>query len=95
MNWDNVAKWFYGLVSAFIGAASSAVTASIVAPESFNLSHAGLLKIGELCVVSGGVAVAMYLKQSPLPPLTTSTTVTTTISSTVPQAGVESATKAP
>lgn len=63
MNWQT---WIRGLASAMIGAAANSVTVVIVAPETFNLSE-GLPKLGSVALVSALVAVANYLKQSPLP----------------------------
>ena len=62
-----ILKWLYGLLATGISAGASGVTASVVAPESFNFTHAGLVKLGTLCAVNALVAVAFYLKQSPLP----------------------------
>ena len=76
-------QWLYGLVSAAIGAAASGVTAGIVAPESFNFSGPGLAKLGALCGVNALVAVAMYLKSSPLPAIQTTTQTTTLTKTTV------------
>lgn len=73
MKWQS---WLYSLVSAAIGAAASGVTAAIVAPESFNFTHAGIGKLASLCGVNALVAVATFLKQSPLPASSVTTTVT-------------------
>lgn len=74
LNWQ---QWLYGLVSAFIGGGAAAVTGGLTSigidPEHFNL-QAGLKHTAELAgaifVVSGAMSVALYLKQSPLPPPT-------------------------
>jgi len=58
--------WLYGLASAAIGAAANTVTVMIVAPETFNLGE-GLHKVLMASASSAVVAVALYLKQSPLP----------------------------
>ena len=76
-------KWLYGLASAAIGAAAGGITASVVAPESFNFSHAGLEKLGALCGVNALLAVAMYLKASPLPAIQTTTQTTTLETKTI------------
>ena len=76
-------KWLYGLASAAIGAAAGGITASVVAPESFNFSHAGLMKLAALCGVNALLAAAMYLKQSPLPAIQTTTQTTTLETKTV------------
>ena len=76
-------NWIYGLASAAIGAAAGGITAGIVAPESFNFSHAGLEKLGALCGVNALLAAALYLKQSPLPAIQTTTQTTTLETKTV------------
>jgi UDP-N-acetylmuramyl pentapeptide phosphotransferase/UDP-N-acetylglucosamine-1-phosphate transferase len=58
--------WIKGLVSAAIGAAANSVTVIVVAPETFNLQD-GLPKLASVAAVSAIVAVASYLKKSPLP----------------------------
>lgn len=60
-------QWIHALVATAISAAASGITAGIVAPDQFNFTHSGLIKLGELCAVNALVAVAAYLKQSPLP----------------------------
>lgn len=63
MNWKT---WLKGLASAAIGAAANAVTVMIADPAAFNLRE-GIYKVLTVAAVSAIVAVAMYLKQSPLP----------------------------
>lgn len=58
--------WLYGLISAAIGAAANTITVMIVAPETFNINE-GLHKVITVAEVAALVAVANYLKQSPLP----------------------------
>ena len=72
--------WLHSLVAAAVSAAASGVTAGVVAPESFNFSGPGLQKLGALCAVNALLAVATFLKQSPLP--TATETVTTTVTAT-------------
>lgn len=80
---STILRWLYGLASAAIGAGASGITAGIVAPESFNFSGPGLQKLISLCGVNALVAVALYLKQSPLPAITTTTQTTTLQTKTV------------
>ena len=80
---NTILNWIYGLASAAIGAAAGGITAGIVAPESFNFSHAGLEKLGALCGVNALLAAALYLKQSPLPAIQTTTQTTTLETKTV------------
>lgn len=68
--------WLKGLFSAFIGAVANGVTLMIVDPTNFNLQE-GWKKLLSICLVSGLVSVAMYLKQSPLPTEVSTTTTTT------------------
>jgi len=63
-NWKN---WAHGLGAAIIGAAASGVTSVIVDPATFNFTHAGILKLAQVCAVQSALAAALYLKQSPLP----------------------------
>lgn len=72
--------WLHSLIAAAISAAATGVTVTIVAPESFNFSGPGLAKLGTLCGVNALIAVANFLKQSPLP--TAEVTTTTTVQAT-------------
>lgn len=62
----NPSVWIHGLISALIGGAATSISTIVVAPEQFNLAG-GLANVGKVALVSGIVAAAMYLKQSPLP----------------------------
>lgn len=70
-NWQ---AWLHGLIAAFIGGGSAAVTAGIVAPainpSAFNF-HDKLAPLFQLAaalfVVNGGIAAFAYLSKSPLP----------------------------
>ena len=61
-----IRKWFYGLFSTAITAAANTVVVIIAAPETFNMNE-GLGKLLSVTGVSFFFAIAMYLKQSPLP----------------------------
>jgi len=63
MKWK---KWIKGIVSAAIGGAANGVTVMVIEPTSFNFQE-GLSNLGAVCVVSAIIAIAMYLKKSPLP----------------------------
>lgn len=80
MGWK---AWAYSLISACIGAAATGVTSMVVAPESFNFSHSGLIKLGEMCAANALLAAALYLQKSPLPPIQTTTQTTTLETKTV------------
>ena len=64
MDWRT---WIKGLLSACIGGAANSVTVMIIDPVQFNFS-AGLSKLGAVAGISALLSVAMFLKQSPLPP---------------------------
>jgi hypothetical protein len=69
MNPENVItlkKWIVGIFSTAISAAANTVVVMIVAPETFNVNE-GLSKVFTVAGVSALVAVANYLRQSPLP----------------------------
>lgn len=58
--------WLKGLLSVFISGCATAVAVMIADPTTFNLEE-GAKKTATVALVSGIVAVANYLKQSPLP----------------------------
>jgi hypothetical protein len=60
-------QWLKGILAAAIGSAANAVTLIIIDPLQFNLFQGGAAKLGMACTVSAIVAVAMYLKQQPVP----------------------------
>ena len=66
---NNVKTWAHSLFAAAIGGAASSLGSIFVAPETFNFSHAGLIKILQVALFGAVVPVLMLLKQSPLPPL--------------------------
>lgn len=59
--------WVHSLVAAAVSAAASGVTLVIVDPASFNFSGGGLKHLAAVCGVQALIAVAAFLKQSPLP----------------------------
>lgn len=65
--------WLHGLASAFIGGGASALTADqglILAQRvGMDVVTLNLTEVGIVFFSSGLVSAAMYLKQSPLPPL--------------------------
>lgn len=58
-------KWLKSLAAAGIGAAASAFTATVVAPEI--IAQLGWLPVLKMSGISGLIAMAGYLKKSPLP----------------------------
>jgi hypothetical protein len=86
LDWQH---WLYGLAAAVIGGGASAVTAgigaSMLAPGQFNLSGEGwnVFKLVSLVFAINGMITAMaYLKQSPLPAIESSTSVTVKVETT-------------
>lgn len=65
---SNPLVWLHGLFAAFIGGGANALAAAIIDPAAFNI-HEGLRKLLSLALASGMISAAMYLKQSPLPPI--------------------------
>lgn len=65
--WEN---WLYGLLGAIINSAGSAITIVVIAPESFNLQE-GLPKLINAVIVFSLLGAGLYLKQRPLPCLST------------------------
>lgn len=79
-------RWIYGLINAAIGGGAGAIVSGVssmgFAPDKFNLTDwNGILRLLGLMAVnflfSAILSIAFYLKQSPLPPLSTETTETT------------------
>jgi hypothetical protein len=67
-----VKQWIWGLLHAVVGGAANSVTAALVIPAQVNMtSVAGLKNMLALAGVGGCVAFWLYLKQSPIPVLTT------------------------
>lgn len=63
----NCKAWLGGIISAASGAVGAVGGAIFAAPESFNATPEGLHKIAIVAGVSAAVAVANFLKKSPLP----------------------------
>lgn len=59
-------KWVKGLAAAAIGGAANGVIVMGIEPATFNIGE-GIGNLGTFVLLSGLVAAAMYLKQSPLP----------------------------
>ena len=58
--------WLKGLISAVVGGMANSVAVSAIAPETFNFQE-GFNKLLLVCVVSGIISAANYLKESPVP----------------------------
>ena len=80
MNWKT---WLYSVIAAGIGGAASAALSAMAMPSTFNLSHAGLINLGKIALVGALVPVLTYLKQSPLPAASITTSSTTTATTTI------------
>ncbi len=83
--------WLYGLFAGAIGGAASSVSVMIVDPVNFNL-QSGWSKLWQVAAINALVSMALYLKQSPLPAISTitETTVNQTVQTTVETATTKS-----
>lgn len=63
---DRALVWLKGLLAAAIGGAATSVGVMVADPLSFNFQD-GAGRLATVAGVSALVAVASYLKQSPLP----------------------------
>lgn len=61
--------WKHGLISATILGVAHSIPAYVVAPEVFNFSKAGIVKLVSIILASGILGACTYLIKSPLPPL--------------------------
>ena len=88
LDWSS---WFYGLVAGIIGGGSSAVVSGITValqdPKDYGLQNGKFywLVLSVFCA-NGLMSAFLYLKQSPLPPVVTVTTVKETTATTSPSA---------
>lgn len=83
MNWR---PWLYSIIAGAIGGAANSVLGVFAMPDVFNFSHTGWVHIGKLAFLGAVIPVLTYLKQSPLP----ATTITTTATATLTQETVKS-----
>lgn len=60
--------WLRGLIGAIIGGGANAITVMVVEPKSFNL-EAGWPALWHFTLISALVSAALFLKQSPVPPI--------------------------
>lgn len=63
----NLKTWFKGLGVFVLSSFVTALATMTLDPASFNLSRAGLMKVGTAALIIGMKSVLLYLKQSPLP----------------------------
>lgn len=76
-------QWAYGALAAVIGAAANGVIVVVVNPGTFDIfSVPGWKNISTTCGASALVALAAYLKQSPLPEVRSASITITTKSTT-------------
>ncbi|HEV2275626.1 MAG TPA: hypothetical protein VGR96_15750 [Acidobacteriaceae bacterium] len=65
--WMPWRTWLHGLGAAAIGGSASAITAAVGDPQTFNLSHSGLISLMRTAIVAGLLTGVAYLVKSPLP----------------------------
>lgn len=78
LDWEN---WLYGLFAGFIGGGASAVTSGItlnmVDSKDFNIYTSKFYTtVAAIFLVNGTMNMFMFLRQTPLPKIVTTTTVT-------------------
>jgi hypothetical protein len=66
---DNLKVWIHGLAAAAISAFASAASGAIALPAVFTLDKTGLVNMVKLATVPALLAVFAYLKNSPVPAL--------------------------
>jgi hypothetical protein len=66
MNNNNIGHWIYGLCSTGISAAANSITVCIIDPTTFNF-QTGIHNVISVAGVAALIAIANFLKQSPLP----------------------------
>ena len=64
MNWK---AWLHGFGAAVIGGAASAGAAAFAEPRDFNFTHSGLIALAKVVAAGAAMPALAYLKQSPLP----------------------------
>lgn len=70
MNWTNLKVWIHGLAAAAVSGAASAVSGCVALPTVFTFDKNGVANMIKLAVPPAIIAVALYLKKSPVPALT-------------------------
>ena len=76
MNWKS---WVYSIAAGAISGASTSVLGVFAMPDIFNFSHSGWVHIGKLAFIGAVMPVLTFLKQSPLPAASLTTTTTATL----------------
>lgn len=67
---ENLKIWLHGICSAALGAVGNAAGNLLADPLTYNLyTLAGARKLALSSLISAGLAVALYLKSSPVPAL--------------------------
>jgi hypothetical protein len=59
--------WLRGAFAAAIGGGAHGFTAMVIKPEEFNFDF-GWASLWRFTAISAGLSLALYLKQSPVPP---------------------------
>ena len=75
LNWG---AWLYGLLTAFVGAFSTAAIGALTLPGVFNFSHDGLINFAKISGAPALIAFFAYLQQHPAPSVKTTTLTQTT-----------------
>lgn len=68
-NWANWKNWVHGLAAAAISSFATAASGAIISPTVFSLDLRGFENMVKLSIPPALLAVFLYLKESPIPPL--------------------------
>jgi hypothetical protein len=63
---NDIKHWIFGLCSTGISAAANSITVCVIDPTTFNFST-GIHNVLSVAGVAALIAIANFLKQSPLP----------------------------
>lgn len=59
--------WLRGAIAAAVGGGANGITVMVIKPEDFNFT-VGWSALWQFTAISAVVSLALYLKQSPVPP---------------------------
>lgn len=70
--------WLHGLAAVFISTFSTSAMGLIMLPDVFSFTKVGMLNMAKMSALPALVSVFAYLKTSPVPALSVTTTTTAT-----------------
>jgi hypothetical protein len=66
---NNLKGWLHGLAAAVVSSFATAASGVLALPTVFTLDRNGFTNMIKLAIPAAMLAAALYLKQSPVPPL--------------------------